>query len=494
MLASGRALGFSAGWPGALRRGLIVVYSSASDVKSFHVCFRYGIVLAEFIRSFLSFFYLPAEVVFLFAMGSRATNNSLQTAPILSTPLTGQDDVVNALSTSPAGGSLKGLPSASHAVDASGKAGISPAIASLIAQTVWAALAVERANSLPSSLASTPPIPSVSSPSAPSSTASACSGGVPPLLSSSTNAFLTAGAGFAGPSLAGRPTQFMSPVVPSFVSTFASPSMSAFSSASAYNLPTGATRDVADRPAVHASPVVDQPVVVGPGFSPVPAKLVAQIVAGKYVDLSELLAVNLVQKDPEPQLLLDGRLVLTSQPKKQRRRIEDIASWMEAFAIFSLILVSSFPHRWKDLMQYQLLILRTYRHFSGRVWLAYDQAFREHAAATRLTDWSAMNVQLFNFHAAGSSVRSSSLATSNESPEPPGSSSSVILCKSWNKGRCTAPFSFCRYAHRCSVCSGAHRASSCTNQSSKDGGDRIKRRSRSPSVSGSGSHAKARRS
>ena len=56
MLASGHALGFSVGWPRALRRGLIVVYSSASDVKSFHVCFHYGIVLAEFIRAFLSFF------------------------------------------------------------------------------------------------------------------------------------------------------------------------------------------------------------------------------------------------------------------------------------------------------------------------------------------------------------------------------------------------------------------------------------------------------
>ena len=44
----------------------------------------------------------------------------------------------------------------------------------------------------------------------------------------------------------------------SFVSTFANPLMSAFSSPSAYNLPTGATRDVADRPAVHASLVVDQ--------------------------------------------------------------------------------------------------------------------------------------------------------------------------------------------------------------------------------------------
>ena len=314
------------------------------------------------------------------------------------------------------------------------------------------------------------------------------------MLSSSMHAFLSAGAGVAGPLLPGRPIQSLSPVVPSFISTFANLSMSVFSLASAYNLPTGATRDVTDRLAVLASPVVDQPFVAGPGFSPVPAKLVAQIVAGKYVDLSELLAVNLVQRDPESQLLLDGCLVLTSQPKKQRRRIEDIASWMEAFAILSLILVSSFPHHWKDLMQYQLLILRTYHHFSGRVWLAYDQAFHEHAAATRLTDWSSMNVQLFNFHAAGSSVHSSSPTTSNESPEPPGPSSSTILCKSWNKGHCTTPFSFCRYTHRCSVCPGVHRASSCTNQSSKDGGDRTKRRSRSPSASGPGSHAKARRS
>ena len=60
---------------------------------------------------------------------------------------------------------------------------------------------------------------------------------------------------------------------------------------------------------------MDQPFVVGPGFSPVPAKLVAQIVASKYVDLRELLTVNLVQKDPEPHLLLDGCLVLTYSPR-----------------------------------------------------------------------------------------------------------------------------------------------------------------------------------
>ena len=216
-------------------------------------------------------------------IGSHATNNSLQTALTMSTPSTGDDDVANVPSTSGSGGSLEGLP----AVDASGEAGISPAIVSLITQTVRAALAAKRANNPPSSLASTPPIPSVSSPSFPSTSTSACSGGVPS-LSSSTHAFLTAGAGAAGLSLPGRPIQSTSPVVPSFTSTFANPSMSVFSSATAYNLPNGATRDVADRPTVLASPVLDQPFIAGAGFSPVPAKLVAQIVAGKYVDLSEL--------------------------------------------------------------------------------------------------------------------------------------------------------------------------------------------------------------
>ena len=122
---------------------------------------------------------------------------------------------------------------------------------------------------------------------------------------------------------------------------------------------------------------------------------------------------------------------------------------MEAFSIFSLVLSSYFPHHWKDLTQYKLLILRFHRHFSGKVWLNYDRVFREHAAATKLIDWSSMNVQLSNFHAAGSSTRGPSYA------QPSGSSFSSRLCKSWYRGRCTAPVNPCRYAHRCSLYSGS---------------------------------------
>jgi len=90
----------------------------------------------------------------------------------------------------------------------------------------------------------------------------------------------------------------MSTEVPSFVSTFLNPVMSAFSPASLYYLQTNASHDVTDRSSVLASPGLDQQFVADPGFSPIPAKLVMQILVSKYIDLSDLLSVNLLQKEP----------------------------------------------------------------------------------------------------------------------------------------------------------------------------------------------------
>lgn len=70
----------------------------------------------------------------------------------------------------------------------------------------------------------------------------------------------------------------------------------------------------------------DQPFVDGPGRSPVPAKLVSQVV-GKYINLCNPLPAKLQLKEPEPQHLLNNHLVWTMQPKKMCPRIEDIAAW-----------------------------------------------------------------------------------------------------------------------------------------------------------------------
>ena len=299
----------------------------------------------------------------------------------------------------------------------------SPEFLATVVQAVKAALAAEQA-SVPC------PAPTALPNSGPSSSTASLSsamafGGVPSLLSSQASAFAASGAGFAAHSTSagasaaqGRPAL----VVPTFVSTFLPPNPShslsianMATTSSQDNVSSAATLPQANISSATSFPVLNQPFIVGPGFSPIPAKVVGQVVAGKFIDLGDLLPSTVASAEPEPQLLFDGRLVLTSTPKKPKRRVEDIATWMEAFSVFCLIMISFFPHRSRDLLQYKLLILRTYRQFSGKVWLAYDRAFREHAAAANVVDWSSINVQLFNFHAAGASARGPNVSSPDSS-------------------------------------------------------------------------------
>ncbi|CAH3194732.1 unnamed protein product [Porites evermanni] len=64
--------------------------------------------------------------------------------------------------------------------------------------------------------------------------------------------------------------------------------------------------------------------------------------------------------------------------------------------LFSWIFCSAHPSRWHNLTQCKLLIIKTSRPFPGKAWLHYDIAFQRDAAASGLTDWSRMNLDLYN--------------------------------------------------------------------------------------------------
>ena len=66
--------------------------------------------------------------------------------------------------------------------------------------------------------------------------------------------------------------------------------------------------------AANPVPILHQPFVGGPGFSPISAKIVPQIVSGKFLEFDEPLSTNIVLTEPEPQLLFDRRLVLIRAP------------------------------------------------------------------------------------------------------------------------------------------------------------------------------------
>ena len=178
--------------------------------------------------------------------------------------------------------------------------------------------------------------------------------GVPSLLSSQATAFAASGAGFSAPStLAGASAAQGRPafVVPTFVSTFLPPTPSDLLSI-ANMAPLLSQDSISSTLPLHQAslssatsfPILNQSFIVGPGFTPVPAKTVGQVVAGKFVDLGDLFPSSVTSTEPEPQLLFDGCLVLTSTTKKPKRRVEDITTWMEAFSIYCLILTSFFPH------------------------------------------------------------------------------------------------------------------------------------------------------
>ena len=423
---------------------------------------------------------------------TRTTNHSLSSAAFSPEPSS------SATTSSLAYTSSAPSPPSSVVTPLGGASAVDPNFLAAVVDAVKLALLPESSSS--SSLPATVPGVAVSSATALPLPVPGI-GGVPSQaadLGARATALFASGAGFSSPFASAAPTASQGRpafVVPSFVTTFSAPLNSITTPATgtshgSWPVPLG---NVASSSSLPSVPILNQPFVVGPGFSPIPAKTVGQILAGKFVDLSDLLSANISQAEPEGQVLLDGRLVFTPSTKKQRRRVEDIVTWSEAFTIYSMIVASHFPHRWQDLTQYKLLILRTYRQFNGRVWLAYDQAFREHAAAVNLTNWSSINVQLFNFHAAGASVRGGQGSLARDATEPSGSSTSQVICRSWNAGRCSASFSSCRFAHRCSICAGSHRSSSCSERPESRTTRESKRRSASPAPY-SASQAKSKRS
>ena len=66
--------------------------------------------------------------------------------------------------------------------------------------------------------------------------------------------------------------------------------LSRASAAAAFSPQTGVPTSLAANPA----PILHQPFVVGLGFSSIPAKIVTQIVSGKFVEFDELLSTNTV--------------------------------------------------------------------------------------------------------------------------------------------------------------------------------------------------------
>ena len=208
--------------------------------------------------------------------------------------------------------------------------------------------------------------------------------------------------------------------------------------------------------------------ILGPGRPPIPPKLVTQILANKFIELSELLPENLESPQCESSsFTIEGGAIvpITKVLSKRKQEISDILTWVECFTSYITVISASFPSRARDLLSYMALIIRMAKRYTGNCWLNYDRAFRLEAAASNLREWSQLKPDLYSYHTSVSSSETyTRFATqSSNRREPQGSQSASEICRSWNTGACITPREFCRFRHRCNRpgCGGSHRRINC---------------------------------
>ena len=235
-------------------------------------------------------------------------------------------------------------------------------------------------------------------------------------------------------------SMLLSLVVPSFVLLFSLATLSSLTPCSSvvYSLPATPNSAFASQPieshvvipSLTALPL--QPFVVGPGYSPVPLKVVSQITVGKFMNLED-------HYHSRARTATMVQWLINVVKHAQKNDVSDYrhALWMEVF--FHPILCSSFPHQWRDLTSYKLLILQTNRQFSRFYWLDYNGACGLQKKS--LTDLRCM------------------LSFSTNA-------SSKVISHSQNAGHCIAVNPQCCFHHVCSRRWGNHCASSCTSSQS----------------------------
>jgi len=155
----------------------------------------------------------------------------------------------------------------------------------------------------------------------------------------------------------------------------------------------------------------------------------------------------------------------SDKQKQKHIRELSIMEWVQSFAVYMAVLSSKTPHRIPDLLGYQQRIIQaSYSRQPGR-WAVYDRQFRLKASATGSTNWSTIDLNIWNDAFPEQSIsqglpssqsqqrpwynsqRSSSNQTRRISP------AQQRICLDWNDDPnpdCLHPQ--CKYEHTCYRC------------------------------------------
>ena len=238
-----------------------------------------------------------------------------------------------------------------------------------------------------------------------------------------------------------------------------------------------------------------KPVVVAPGLPALKKSLVDSILAGHFVDFTELPPAKGRTKAFNSRL--DGQIVILQAAEylQAKRLIPDLGIWIQCFSLYAAVVLSKFPERRTSLLLYQSTIAKLSQKFNWPSWVMYDTSYRQEAADTGKYDWSKIEPSLHAQCFVGMAISSEgwcSLCHSVEhlrhncplSPQlppreapkrpPPESPPTSYpkrfkewppICRKFNKHDWHCEFMpKCNYRHICLKCHGPHPETKCTKQ------------------------------
>ena len=226
---------------------------------------------------------------------------------------------------------------------------------------------------------------------------------------------------------------------------------------------------------------------------PVPARIVQQIRAGRFIEMRDLLGDNAAVRHHFEEL--HGAMGMHILPVTSRPRVREVNSlpaWIGCFLTYLAVSTSDLTTR--DRLTYAVLLIREAMHHGGHGWMEYDRLFRQQAvinlglrwnvihpglqATTILGQWPsgagtycvtcqecdhvASQCALTQLQQPSLQSNSSSQSSARNSSQAGTSSRTPArICNSWNDGACAYPGN-CTYRHICTLCfCASHPAKDC---------------------------------
>ena len=192
----------------------------------------------------------------------------------------------------------------------------------------------------------------------------------------------------------------------------------------------------------------------------------------EYIDLAILLPPKSISTgEPAPKRFRideEGALSVTSAPKG---KIENLATWTEAWSIFSLIAIRDQPRCAAALMQHQIRMVQAAGKYRFSAVVDYDTRARQALSKDPSRSLAELDTELFATCFTGEALPNCSickkvghlagactLAFRGKQAKESASTKSTEICRRYNHGACSGP---CRFRHACLFCSGSHAVSAC---------------------------------